>query len=194
MRRLALRGVLVAVGSTCIAPIPALAQDTPCVVMKEEEHPLDERASPLDSLSIDIGFVTVKVCYGRPSAAGRTMIGLFVPYDQVWQAGANEPTMIHTTGDITLAGIRVPAGSYSLYAVPGEGQWEIIVNRSTTQWGESDYSEDLRMQEVGRAPVPAERGSRYVDTLTFRTRPASHGYVLLVLEWERVQVMIPIGP
>ena len=194
MRRLALRGVLVAVGSTCIAPIPALAQDTPCVVMKEEEHPLDERASALDSLSIDIGFFTVKVCYGRPSAAGRTMIGLFVPYGQVWQAGANEPTMIHTTGDINIAGIRVPAGSYSLYTVPGEGQWEIIVNRSTTQWGESGYTEDLRVQEVGRAPVPAEHGRRYVDRLTFSTRPASHGYVFLVLEWERVQVMLPIGP
>jgi hypothetical protein len=166
----------------------------PCVVMNEEEYPLEERDSPLDSLSIDIEFVTVKVCYGRPSAAGRTMIGLFVPYDQVWQAGANEPTMIHTTGDISIAGIRVPAGSYSLYAVPGEGQWEIIVNRSTSQWGESEYTEDLRVQEVGRAPVPAERSGRHVDRLTFNTRPASHGYVFIVLEWERVQVMIPVGP
>ena len=194
MRRLALRGVLVAVGTTCLAPIPALAQDMPCVVMNEQELPLDERASPLDSLSIDIGFFTVKVCYGRPSAAGRTMIGLSVPYDEVWQVGANEPTMIHTTGDVNIAGIRVPAGSYSLYAVPGEGQWEIIVNRSTTQWGESEYTEDLRVQEVGRASVPAERGARHVDRLTFSTRPGSHGYVFLVLEWERVHVMIPIGP
>ena len=193
MTRPALRGVLVAVGTICIAPIPAHAQDTSCVVMNEAEHPLDERDSPLDSLSMDIGFVTVKVCYGRPSAAGRTMIGLFVPYDQVWQVGANEPTTIHTTGDISIAGIRVPAGSYSLYAVPRQEQWEIIINRSTTQWGESPYGDDLRVQEVGRVAVPAERSARYVDTLTFTTRPASHGYTFLVLLWERLEVMIPIG-
>ncbi len=68
--------------------------DTACVVM---EMPANRRLSPLDSLTFTVGGSPVKLCYGRPSARGRTMIGgRDVAYGRLWRTGANEPTMIHS--------------------------------------------------------------------------------------------------
>jgi len=87
--------------------------------------------------------------------------GEAVPYGRVWRTGANEPTMIHTTGHLVIAGIHVDAGTYALYTVPGEREWEVIVNRSHRQWGhESTYTDSVRVQEVGRGRVPTQRVER----------------------------------
>jgi hypothetical protein len=117
-----------------------------------------------------------------------------VPYGQVWRTGANEPTMIHATGPITLAGLKVPAGTYSLYTVPGKDEWEIIVNRSTTQWGEeSNYTEAVQKQELGRAKVKAETLAAPVETFTIKPDPATGDAKALVLEWEKTRVRVPVG-
>jgi hypothetical protein len=150
------------------------------------------RPSPYDSASIAIGQGTAKVCYGRPFLRGRTMIGgEAVPYDTLWRTGANEPTTLHLNVPARIAGIEVAPGSYSLYTVPRETEpWTLIVNRSTSQWGhESEYTEAVRAQEVGRAEVTAETAESRVEQLTFRT--ADSGGALL-LEWQDVRVRIPV--
>jgi hypothetical protein len=120
--------------------------------------------------------------------------GEAVPFGQIWRTGANEPTMIHTTGPITVAGLKVPPGSYSLYTVPGKTEWEVVVNRSITQWGEeSGYTDEVRKQELGRAKVKAETISSPVEQFTIRAEPASGEAKELVLEWEKTRVRIPIG-
>ncbi len=165
--------------------------DTACVVMN---MPTEGRVSPLDSITFQVDGDPVKLCYGRPSARGRTMIGgPDVPFGRLWRTGANEPTMIHTTVPITVAGIAIAPGSYSLYTVPGEERWEVVVNRSITQWGHiARYSSRVRAQEVGRATVQREALDRQVETLTFRTEPRRDGVVLL-LEWEHTRVPIPVA-
>jgi hypothetical protein len=184
---------------------PALAPSQPpsplraepaCITMNTRQLPLDKRKSPLDSVSFTVGGKTVKVCYGRPSLRGRQMIGAeAVPYGQIWRTGANEPTMIHATGPITLAGLKVPAGTYSLYTVPGKTEWEVIVNRSTTQWGaESGYTDDVKKQELGRGKVKPESLSAPVEAFTMRAEPGSGEAKALVLEWEKTRVRIPVGP
>jgi hypothetical protein len=101
--------------------------------------------------------------------------------------------MIHTTIPLAIAGIRVPAGSYSLYTIPNQGQWEVIVNRSTAQWGdESLYTEGVLAQEVGRAPVSAERSEQYVDRFTIRIEQVSPTIAIILLEWGYTQVEIPV--
>jgi hypothetical protein len=172
--------------------VPAAAvADTACIVMNDN---LARRPSPLDSVSFAVQGVPVKICYGRPSARGRTMIGgEQVPYGQLWRTGANEPTMIHTAASLSVAGIAVPAGTYSLYTVPGEREWQIIVNRSTSQWGhESRYTEQVQAQELGRAAVPSERVERHIETFTIRAEPGPGGVTHVVLEWERTRVRIPV--
>jgi hypothetical protein len=176
-------------------PFPSVAADPACITMNTRQLPLDKRKSPLDSVAFTVGGKTVKVCYGRPSLRGRNMLGReAVPYGQVWRTGANEPTMIHATGPITLAGLKVPAGTYSLYTVPGKDEWEIIVNRSTTQWGEeSNYTEAVQKQELGRAKVKAETLAAPVETFTIKPDPATGDAKALVLEWEKTRVRVPVG-
>jgi hypothetical protein len=162
--------------------------------MNTRQLPLATRKSPLDSVSFTVGGSEVRVCYGRPSLRGRKMIGgQAVPFGRIWRTGANEPTMIHTTGPIAIAGIAVPAGSYSLYTVPGPKEWEVIVNRSITQWGEeSNYTDAVKAQEVGRARVKAETLTAPVETFTIRPEPASGEAKMLVLEWERTRVKLQV--
>jgi hypothetical protein len=155
---------------------------------------LEGRSSPYDSTTIEVGEGVAKLCYGRPSLRGRTMIGGdAVPYDTLWRTGANEPSTIHLNVPATIAGLDVEAGSYSLYTVPRQGEeWTLIVNRSTSQWGhESRYTQEVREQEVGRVPVRHEAIDPAIEQLTFRPMEGGSG---LVLEWQNSRVHIPIEP
>lgn len=157
--------------------------------------PAAQRArSPQDSVTFRAGGATVKVCYSRPSLRSRHMVGgEAVPYGRIWRTGANEATMIHTTGHLVIAGIHLDAGTYALYTVPGEREWEVVVNRSYMQWGhESTYTDSVRAQEVGRGRVPALRTSTPVELFTIRSEPTSGGDAKLILEWENSRVAIPV--
>jgi len=156
--------------------------------------PVEGRASPYDSVQVPLGDMTAQICYGRPSARGRTMIGGdYVPYGRLWRTGANEPTVIHLPAPATIAGIEVAEGSYSLYTVPGSESWEVVVNASTSQWGiESRYTGEVRAAEVGRATVPADRVEDHVETFTITAEPIEAQGSDLVLAWEHSRVRIPI--
>lgn len=187
--------LLIATLASLLAALPASASPVgPCITMNTEKLPLDKRVSPLDSISFVVEKSNVKLCYGRPSLKGRTMIGgEAVPYGKIWRTGSNEPTMIHTDGPLEIAGVKVPAGTYSLYTVPGEKEWEVIVNRSITQWGhESTYTPEVQKQEVGRGKVKAETLKAPVEKLTFSAEPNAEKTKQLVLEWQTTRVAIPL--
>lgn len=179
---------LAALAVTLPAVPPAPAAQA-CITMNTEKLPLNRRTSPLDSLSFKVGSSDVKVCYSRPSLRGRSIFGSdMVPYGKIWRTGANEPTMIHTTGAITIAGVAVPAGTYSLYTVPGEKEWEVVINRSITQWGhESSYTDEVKAKEVGRGKVKPEAAAAPVERLTFTWEGGA-----LVLAWDKTKVGIPV--
>ncbi len=126
----------------------------PNPVCPSRNVPLEGRKSPLDSLTFTIAKQPVKVCYGRPSARGRTMLGgTDIPYGKLWRTGANEPTIFYAPIPLRVAGLNVPPGVYSLYTVPGPREWEIIVNRSTSQWGKE---EQLHRQGQGSGARPGQ--------------------------------------
>jgi hypothetical protein len=154
--------------------------------------PLEGRKSPLDSLTFQVASQPVKVCYGRPSSRGRVMLGgKDIPYGKLWRTGANEPTIFYAPIALKVAGIAVPPGTYSLYTVPGRTEWEIIVNRSTSQWGKEDqYTDKVKAQELGRAKVKSESVSSPIETFTIRAEPNGNN-ANLVLEWEKTRVKIP---
>ena len=183
----------IALLSLAAAPAP-VAADSACPVLLPNDVPVQGRQSPLDSLSFTIAKQTVKVCYGRPSARGRTMLGgKAVPYGKLWRTGANEPTVIFTPVALEIAGVKVAPGKYSLYTVPGETEWEIIVNRSTSQWGhENSYTKEVQAQEVGRGKAAADKLSAPAETFTISPDPVSGETQRLVLTWEKTKVAIPI--
>ncbi len=155
---------------------------------------VEGRSSPLDSATIRIDGQRIKICYGRPSARGRTMIGGDnVPFGQIWRTGANEPTVIYTAAATTIAGIDVPPGIHSLYTVPGETEWIIIVNGAVDQWGrESFYTEEIIAQEIARAHVPSTANPEYVESFTIDLEPTETG-ADIVFTWESTRVAIPVA-
>ena len=92
-----------------------------------------------DTARGSIGAAAILVDYGRPLARGRTLLGDVISYDRIWRTGANAATQLTTSAPITLAGLSLPAGTYTLWTVPRVHGVDLIVNRQTGQWG-TEYS------------------------------------------------------
>ena len=165
---------------------------------------LAERPSPYDSVTVTVGNASAKICYSRPSARGRTVFGELVPWDTLWRTGANEPTIIHLDSDAEIAGMAVEAGSYSIYTLPGQEQWLVVVNRSIGQWGqtralpradgtmgESSYTPEVEAQEVGRAPIEIEE-IEHVEMFTTSFGPPSGSATDIRFDWETTRIVVPV--
>ena len=187
-----MRTLMLAALCTVAATPAAAQQDMACPY--NQRMALDRRASPLDSLSFAAGGATVKICYGRPSLKGRTMIGdEAVPFGKVWRTGANETTKLIATAPVMVGSIAVPAGMYALYAVPGETEWHVIVNKSHEQWGqEGSYTAEVQAQELGRVPAKVESLGTPVETFTIRSEAQADGSAHLILEWQTTRVRVPV--
>jgi hypothetical protein len=174
---------------TAVRPRGALAARWPCPRQWSALGAWTLRSSPMGSVRVMVGATPVRICYGRPAARGRRMLGgPPVPFGQLWRTGANEPTTIIAAGPITVAGIPMGAGRASLYSVPGPETWEIILNGSTSRWGGAAEYQEVRDQELGRSIVPSERSDRFVERLTIR--PDSGG---VVVEWETTRVRLALS-
>lgn len=171
------------------AASPAHAQE--CYLARGDMAAAAERPSPLGETVITLGGQEAKVCYGRPSANDRTVMGELVPYGQPWRLGANEATAIHLPFAAEVGGVRLEPGSYSIYAVPGEQEWEIFLNRNFQRWG-IPINEEITAENVGSFTRPAEATEGMVEQLTFQWMTHDPAMGHLVLEWERTRVDIPI--
>lgn len=135
-----------------------------------------------------IGAAKFAIDYGRPLARGRKLLGGVLPYDYVWRTGANAATQFTTSAPITLAGIAIPAGTYTLWTVPHEKSVDLIVNKQTGQWGtEYDGTRDLGTAKLQTttANAPVER-----FTISVAGTDAKHG--TLVMEWGPFRWTAPI--
>ena len=127
-----------------------------------------------------IGTASFTVDYGRPRARGRELLGGVIDYDDVWRTGANAATQFTTSKPITLAGLPLPAGMYTLWTVPHkDGSAELIVNKETGQWG-TDYD---RSKNLGRAALRTETVKAPLDEFTISVVPGDPRHGTLVLEW-----------
>jgi hypothetical protein len=179
---------------TSLAPGAWIASWAPCPRNWGWTSAWLPRASPLASEPIRFSRGQAKICYGRPSLRGRTMLGGdAVPFGRLWRTGANEPTTLHLNVPAEMGELFLEPGSYALYTVPRAHQWEVVVNRSTRQWGlESLYDETLESQEVGRFRLPVETLASPVETLTIRPVPMGGDFWTLQLAWERSRIRIPL--
>ena len=152
----------------------------------------DSRPSPLALAQATLGDGTyVKVHYGSPRKRGRDVFGGLVPYDRVWRLGANEATELTTTQPIQFGGKRLPAGTYSLFAMPHENSWTIIVNENLGQWGAFSHAEDA---DVLRVDVPVQRTERIHEAFTINLeQEEGESGARLVMTWDRTRVTVPIA-
>jgi hypothetical protein len=149
------------------------------------------RAVPLsirDTTRATIGGATFTVDYGRPLARGRVLVGNLLPYDEVWRTGANAATQFSTSMPITLGGIRLPAGMYTLWTVPRTNGADLIVNKQTGQWGTS-YNDTF---DIGKAPMATLTTTSPTEkfTISIISTDARHG--TLVMEWGTFRWTAPI--
>jgi hypothetical protein len=185
----ALSGVLASL-IVLVAARPVAAQTGTCQFRGTAEA-LAERPSPLDSVDVHLGDASAKLCYGRPSSRGRTMVGEQDPYGVPWRMGANEPTTLHLPFPAEIGDVSVGPGSYSLYAIPNPGVWTIVVNGNTNRWG-IPISADVRTADLGSFTVSARPLPEHVETLDFSFEPTGGASGDLVYRWERTTLRIPI--
>ncbi|NNK63270.1 MAG: DUF2911 domain-containing protein [Gemmatimonadetes bacterium] len=191
MRFNLLAGALVATGLVAL-PASLQAQNAEaCFLRGATPAEAAERPSPLGVVAIPMGEMEAPLCYGQPSANGRTMVGGLDPLDQPWRMGANEATAIHLPFDATIGDVEVEAGSYSLYTIPGEDSFEIFVNGNAERWG-VPINEGVRGADIGSFTRSVAETDEFVETLTFTWE--SHGAMMghLVFEFENRRVEIPI--
>jgi hypothetical protein len=145
-------------------------------------------ASPVCTLKQRVGLTDITVVYSRPSVKGRSIFGGIVPFGQVWRAGANQNTKISFSTPVKLDGNEIPAGSYSLFAIPGEQQWTIIINKNTNQWGAFQYKTN---DDLVRFPVtPVTLRDTSIETMAFEFNHIRDESAALELVWDKTVVPI----
>ena len=148
-----------------------------------------QQLSVRDTARATIGAATFSVDYGRPLARGRTLLGNVISYDRVWRTGANAATQFTTSAAITLAGLSLPAGTYTLWTVPQvRGGADLIVNRQTGQWG-TGYN---RAHDLGRAPMKSGSVNAPVEKFTISIEPGDARHGTLVMSWGTFRWTAPV--
>ena len=147
-----------------------------------------QRASPHETTKATIDGAAITVEYGRPYVKGRKIMGALVPYWKVWRTGADEATTLTTDKAIQIAGAAAPAGKYTLYTLPGESEWQLIINKQTGQWG----TEYAQAQDLARVPLKKAATSAPVEQLTSSIDKNPAGGGVLKIAWENTELTAPI--
>lgn len=101
------------------------------------------RPSPPARTLTSFGDTNVFITYSQPGVKGRVIWGDLVPFDKIWRTGANEATVLSSTGDILVNGDTLLAGNYALYTIPTKDKWTVILNTKYEVWGAYDYDASL---------------------------------------------------
>ena len=145
-----------------------------------------ERASPLDHARAEIDGHAVEIQYGRPSMRGRTVFGGIVPWSQVWRTGANEATHLTIPAAMTIGGETVPAGQYTLWTVPEEDGWTLVINSETGQWGTAYNAEN----DLVRVPMMRTSVDSPVEVFTIRVVAGDDNGGIIEMEWETTKAYV----
>jgi len=145
--------------------------------------------SPVQTLKQNFALSDITIEYSRPSAKGRVVFGDLVPYDKLWRTGANASTKITFGEEVKLEGNTVPAGTYSLYTIPGKTEWTIVINKNTTNWGVDGYKQE---EDLVRFKVKANSPNTPVETFTMGVSDMGFSSASIDLAWEKTSVSIKV--
>jgi hypothetical protein len=155
---------------------------------KETEGGNVKSLSVRDTTRAQIGNAMFTVDYGRPLLRGRTLLGDVIPYDRVWRTGANAATQFTTSAPIRLAGMQIPAGTYTLFTAPHTNGVDLIVNKQSGQWG-TEYNGSLNL---GTTRIISEVATATVEEFTISIIPSDNRHGTLALEWGPFRWIAPI--
>jgi hypothetical protein len=145
------------------------------------------QTSPAETASGKIGNAMLEIKYCAPSVLGRQIFGeggrvMQDPTAPIWRAGANDATAFHTNADLTIDGLAVPKGDYTLYVnVKDPDAWELVINKQTGQWGTSyDASMDL-----GRVKMMMTKPPAPIEMLKYTISSSGGNKGTIQLAWEK---------
>lgn len=130
----------------------------------------------------------ITVNYSQPSMKGRKIYGGLVPFGEVWRTGANEATTLTTDTNLNIGGTDVPAGTYTLFTIPDQNGWKLIINRQTGQWG-TDYKE---AQDLARVDMKASKLNQPMEKFTISFEKAGQGAATMNLDWENTRASVDV--
>ena len=144
--------------------------------------------SPEGSIRQKVGLTTISVTYERPAARGRTIFGELVPYGKLWRTGAGNCTKIKIGDDVVVNNKIIPSGTYSLFTIPDQNEWTIILNSDTTLYGTQGYHEN---RDIVRFKTKSEMTGRYYESFTVDI-DVTQDDAELNLSWEKTRVTFRI--
>jgi hypothetical protein len=171
-----------AVGVSLVLLIAAMA------IAQQPPQDKSKRPSPPGTAEVTLKNKKITIDYSRPSLKGRKVGQELAPYGKVWRTGANEATALNTEIDLNIGGAKVPAGKYTLYTLPSEGTWKLIINKQTGQWGtQYDESQDVARVDMKKTALPQS-----VEQFTISFDKKNDNTANLNLDWENTRVSVEI--
>ncbi len=140
-----------------------------------------------DSVKVTFNGKKISINYGKLSMHGRKIFGAFVPYYKVWRTGTGAATTLVTEGDLEIGTAIVPRGAYSLYTLPAEERWKLIINKQTGQWG-TIYNSQF---DLARIDMTVKTFKSSVENLTFKLEKVNNSGGTLKIEWENTSLSVP---
>jgi len=141
--------------------------------------------SPHETVEWTVQGAKITITYGRPYLKARSLDTL-APAGKIWRTGADAATTLTTDKSLMFGSLMVPAGTYTLYTVPGPTTWKLVVSKQTGQWG-TEYSED---KDLGRADLKVETLPKPADQFTIGIVEAN-GSPTLNLDWGTTRATTP---
>jgi hypothetical protein len=132
---------------------------------------------------------TITIDYSSPRAKGRKIFGGLVPFDKVWRAGANEATTFVNDSSLTVGGKDVPAGNYTIFAIPTADKWTLIISKGTKEWG-TDYPGEAK--DLTRVEMKTSKTASPVENFTIAFDQKGKGCTLN-MSWENTQASVMIS-
>lgn len=149
-----------------------------------------QRKSPVAIATAKHGDTYVKIVYGQPYKQGREIFGRLVPYNEVWRTGANEATELTTTGRLMFGDKELAPGTYTLFTIPREETWTVILNSELGQWGAFEYHPSM---DVLRIDVPATQTGQIAEAFTIQFGEITNDTSSIIMHWDDTEVHIPIS-
>ena len=132
---------------------------------------------------------SVKIAYSSPRMKGRKIFGGLVPFGEVWRAGANEATNFVTDTDLNVGGTAVPAGSYTIFAVPNADKWQLVISKKTGEWGTAYPGPS---NDLARIDMKVSKLSSPMENFTIAFDKGASGCTLS-MSWENTKASVDVS-
>ena len=136
-----------------------------------------------------VGLTEIEVKYSRPSMRGREVFGNLVPFGKIWRTGADNSTKISFTTDVIIDDNTIKAGTYSIFSIPSQNEWMVMLYSDVELWGvPRNWSDD----KIVFSSTYKVNKINPVETFTISFNDLTNNDVNMSISWENSSVDVKI--